>query len=109
VMGDGFNGRSSHISKYTNGRVKGTGEKSGLSSYKQQWPTRQSTRQSTNCAGNCAGNRARNPAGEPKREPVWFAAWRDWSEFALGGLCDSKPRSGQISSTFKLPTHQTKL
>ena len=31
VMRDGFNGNSSHISKYTNGRVKGTGEKRGLS------------------------------------------------------------------------------
>jgi hypothetical protein len=30
-MGDGSDGNSSHISKYTNGRVKGTGEKRGLS------------------------------------------------------------------------------
>src|SRR5271167_1216175 len=28
VIGDGFDGSSGHISKYTNGRVKGTGEKS---------------------------------------------------------------------------------
>jgi len=38
VMGNGFDGSYGHISKYTNGRVKGTGEKSNRSRPPQQQP-----------------------------------------------------------------------
>ena len=38
-MGNGFDGSSSHISKYTNGRVKATGEKSGRNRLPQQEPS----------------------------------------------------------------------
>jgi hypothetical protein len=65
VIGDGFNGSSGHISKYTNGRAKGTGGKAKGSRPPQQPPA---------CLNRGVGpdlvKRSANPAPNSESNPI---------------------------------------